>query len=85
MISIDRVFHTSNNLRQLLITITFIHNLKNKKARVVIVRYLAEVFQLMHLKVSAKVHMLIATRQMQRETVLRKIIGSRYNLKNAVA
>ena len=57
--------------------IIFIHNLKNIKSWEVIVRYLVEIFQLMHLAISAKLLMLKTTRQKQQETVLKNFIGSR--------
>ena len=63
----------------------FTQNLQNKKSYKVIVRYLAEIFQLIHLTVSAELHMLMITRQMQRETVFKNFIGSRKSLKNIVS
>ena len=73
MISVDRVFHTSANLRQLFMVIIFIHNLKNSKSCKVIVLYLAAISQLMHLTNLAKLHILMITRQTQRKTVLKKL------------
>ena len=63
----------------------FMHNLQNRKSCKVIVRCLAEISQLMHLTISAKLHMLMITRQTQRETVLKKFIRSSKSLKNIVS
>ena len=61
--------------------ILFIHNLQNSKSRKVIVRYLAEISQLMHLTISSKLHILMITRQTQRETK-ENLIESTKSLKN---
>ena len=67
--------------------IIFIHNLQNRKPCKVIVRYLAEISQLMHLMISAKLQMLMITCQTQRETVfmLQNFKGSRKSLKIIVS
>ena len=53
--------------------IIFLHTLQNRKTCKVIVRYLAEISQVTHLTISAKLHMLMITRQIQRETMLKKL------------
>ena len=52
----------------------FIHHLQNRKSCKIIVRYLAKISQLMHLTISAKLHILMKTHQTQREHVLKKIL-----------
>ena len=54
--------------------IIFKHNLQNGKLFKVIVRYLAEISQLIHLTISFKLHMLMITCQTQLETVSKKIL-----------
>ena len=44
------------------------HNLQNRKARKVTVHHMTEIFQLIHLKVLAKLYILMTTGQMQKET-----------------
>ena len=56
MISVDRVFHTSPNLHQMIMVIILIKDLRNTKTCKVIVRYLAEISQLMLLTISGKLH-----------------------------
>ena len=67
--------------------IIFIHNLQNRKPCKVVVRYLAEISQLMHLMISAKLQMLMITCQTQRETVfmLKNFKGSKKSLKIIVS
>ena len=62
----------------------FIHGLQNGKSCKVIVCYLAKISQLMHLTISAKLHILIKTRQTQQGPVLEYFIGSRESFKNIV-
>ena len=45
----------------------------------------AEISQLMHLTISAKLYILMKTRQTEREPVLQNFIGSRETLKNIVS
>ena len=65
MISVSRVFYTSNNLHQLFIIITFIHNLQNRKPCIDMYVYTLwlKFSQLMYLKVSARLHMLMTFNQ----------------------
>ena len=64
--------------------IIFVHDLQNRKSCKVILCYLAEISQLMHLTISAKLHILTKTRQTQRERE-QNFIGSRKSLKNIVS
>ena len=43
------------------------HNLQNRKVRKVTVHHMTEIFQLIHLKVLAKLYILMTTGQMQKE------------------
>ena len=52
--------------------IIFIHDFQSKKSCKVIVCYLAKISQLMHLTTSLKLHILMKTRQTQREPVFEK-------------
>ena len=65
--------------------IIFIHDLQNRISSKVIVRCLAKISQLMYLTISAKLHTLTKTRQLQREPVLENFIGSRKSLENIVS
>ena len=64
--------------------IIFVHDLQNRKSSKVILWYLSEISQLMHLTISAKLHILTKTRQTQREPE-QNCIGSRKSLKNIVS
>ena len=71
---------TSRNLRKPIMAIIFVHGLQNRKSCKVIVRYFAEISQLLQLAIFAKLVILMKTRQTQREPVLKSFAGSRKSL-----
>lgn len=61
------------------------HNLQNRKVRKVTVHHMTEIFQLIHLKVLAKLYILMTTGQMQKETERKHFTGSRQSLKHTAS
>ena len=63
---------TTDQVYQLLMVIINIHNLQNRESCKTIANYLANISLLMYLTISAKLHILMITRQTQWKTVLKK-------------